>query len=272
MKSTVAAATALVLAIAATTASAGVVIFQEVVNQTGASKTDETVMVQGHRQKVISGDQETITDLDAGTMYVTNPKAKQFVQPKFPPAGLFAMKMVWEGSTTELKKTGGTHKVAGYACQDYTGSAVLGRHRLNLTKCVASDAPGAKEFVEYQKALATKLKGTPLAPKGEIPDGIPVSSSITWAQLPFVPPRGFPPAQAARINADLAKYKPVTTNTTVSKIEVKDIPAGTFVVPADYTKGAEPMTPQLMKIPGAHRIPPSAAPAGQVTPAAPAAH
>ena len=239
MKSTVAAATAIVLAIAATTASAGVVISQEVVDQTGAHKTNETVMVQGHKQKVISGDQETITDLDAGTMYITNTKTKEFVQPKFPPAGLFAVKMIWQGSTTELKKTGGTHKVAGYACQDYTGSSVLGRHRLNLTKCVASDAPGAKEFVEYEKALADKVKGTPLAPKGQIPDGIPVSSSMTWTQLPFVPPRGFPPEQAAKLNEGLAKYKPITSNVTVSKIEVKDLPAGTFVVPADYTKGEE---------------------------------
>jgi hypothetical protein len=269
MKSTVAATTALALALAATTASAGVVISQKLVNQTGAHKTNQTVMVQGHKQKIITGDQEIVTDLDAGMMYFIRPKTKQFFEAKFPPTGMLAMKMIWEGSTVELKKTDSTRKVAGYACQDYTGSASISRHNLDVTKCVASDAPGAKEFVEFQKAMAQKLEGTTAAPKGEIPDGIPVSSTTTSAPLPFTPPRGFPPEQAARLNAAIAKYKPATSHITVSKIEVKDIPADTFVVSAGYTKGEaqEQLPPQLMSIPRRHPATPGTAPAAPTAPA-----
>jgi hypothetical protein len=273
MKSGFTAATALVVALAAGTASAGVVISQEIVNQTGAQKTDQTVMVQGHKQKVITGDnEEMITDLDAGAIYLIQPKTKRFFQGKFPPAGAFAMRMIWGGSSIELKKTGATHEVAGYACNDYTGSAAFAHHVLSVTKCVAIGAPGAREFVEFQKAMADKLKGTALVAKSEIPDGIPVSSSLTTAQAPWTPPRVIPPAQARKLQEAMAKYKPITNQTTVSKIEVKDIPAEAFVPPAGYTKGLSPdVLPRLQVMQMKHPGSPAAAPTPAAAPAAPAA-
>lgn len=275
MKSTVAAATALVLAIAATTASAGVVISQEMVfgNPASEHKFDQTVMIQGHKQKIITGDREVIIDVDAGKMYLINPAGKQSVELPFPPGGVLARSMMLGGLSTEFKKTGGTHKVAGYDCQDYTGHTPIGYRRLNMTECVASDAPGAKEFVEFQKAMADKLKRTPLKHKGEIPDGIPVSSiasiSVTLAGVP----RGMAPEQAAKLKAQLEKQPPTTNNTTVSKIQVKDLPADTFVVPAGYqTQAARPGTHPVT--PGSAPVSPgsstkAAAPAAPAPPAAP---
>ena len=81
MKSGFTAAAALALALAATTASAGVVISEQVVvnNQGSVQKTEQTVMVQGHKQIVINGDEEQlITDLDAGSIYLITPKTRQF--------------------------------------------------------------------------------------------------------------------------------------------------------------------------------------------------
>jgi hypothetical protein len=273
MKSGFTAATALALAIAASTASAGVVISQERVNQTGAQKTDQTVMVQGHKQKFIDGDREIVTDLDAGTVYIINPKRKEYFQSKFPPVGMLAMRMIFGGSTIELKKTGGTDKVAGYACQDYTGGAILALHSISVTQCVASDAPGAKEFAEFQKLLQSKLKGSPVARKGEIPDGIPLLSAVTTASVPFKAPPGFPPAAAEQMNAKIAGHKPTVINTTVSTIEVKDLPADTFAMPAGYTKGKEMQMPPNPLIRGLHSQPHGAAPAAgaSAAPAAPAA-
>lgn len=278
MKSTVTAATALALALAATTASAGVVISQQMVNsQADQRKIDQTVMIQGHKQKVITGDnEELITDLDAGKFYLLKPKDKHFIEGEFPPVGPFAMRMIWQGSTIELKKTGGTHQAAGYACQDYAGSAIIAHRSLNLTKCVAGDAPGAKEFVEFQKVMADKLKGTRIAPKGQLPDGIPVSSVMINGQPPFTPSSRFPAAAGKELQKAIAKYKPVTIETTVSKIEVKDIPAAAFVPPADYTKGVAPSgMPHIMQMHEGHPVTPGAAPAtppAAAAPAAPAPH
>ena len=273
MKFALTAATVMALAMAATSAPAGVVISQETVNQTGAQKTDQTVMIQGHKRKVISGDEEElITDLDAGAIYIIKPKNKQYYEGKFPPTGAYTMKLFWDGTFVGVDKASGTDKVAGYACQNYTGSVTAARHILTMTKCVASDAPGAKEYVEFQKAMADKLKGTRLAPKGETPDGIPVSSIRTIAPVPYTPPPSLPPAAAKKLMEAMVKgNKTVTFNTTVSKIEVKDLPAETFAVPAGYTKGeTQPITPHLLKKPGQSPASPGAA-AAPGSAAAPAA-
>ncbi len=250
MKFTVAAAAVIALALAATTASAGVVISEKVdLDRQGVkSKTKQTVMIQGHKKKVITDEDETVTDLDAGTMYIIKPKYKEFFKIALPPTGVYAMKMVWEGASVGLNKAAAaSHKVAGYTCQDYTGSKHITRFDLSVIKCVASDAPGAKEFVEFQKAQAAKFKGTILAPKdGEIPDGIPVASITKQVATPWNPPPNVPPQVVANIKASIASFKPIVRGTSVTKIEVKDLPADTFAVPSGYSKGVvEAQLPQV---------------------------
>ncbi len=271
LKSGLAAAFALALATGAATASAGVVISQDVVvsDNTGAPRTDhQTVMIQGHKQAVIEGNREFLSDLDAGTTTVINTDTRRYFAV---PAGMLSVRLTWQGSFIELKKTAISEKVAGYACDDYAGSAVVARQNLMVTKCVAHDAPGAREFVEFQKAQAARLKRSPATPEVQIPDGIPLSSGITRTTMPFVPPRGFPPEQAARSNAGLARYKPVTNITTVTKIELKDLAADVFAVPAGYTKGgSRDQPPHLIKAPAKNPSAPGSA--DSVAPAAPQQH
>ena len=276
MKSTVAAATAMLFAVVATTASAGVVVSRETVvgTQPGGRKSTQTLMIQGHKQRLIDPDRDTITDLDAKKTYVLDTKDKKFLEIPFPPVNGFQRMITRQTLAIALTKAAGTNKVAGYSCQDYTGSVPVAQSTLSVTECVASDAPGAKEFVDYQKALAQTAKGTPLAPKGEIPDGIPVSSVSTRKVNPFPHLPGATAEQMAKLNAAMAKNKPFVTSVTVSKIETKDIPADTFVVPADYTKVKEP-TPAM---PGMHPVTPGGATMGSAPtapaakPAAPATH
>jgi hypothetical protein len=272
MKSTVAAVAALTLALAATTAFAGLIISQQDVFTIRGHerKFDYTVMIQGHKQKVITSGEEVVTDLDAGKMYIMAPKVKRFSEVNFPPAQILLKESVWKGSTIGLKKTDGTHKVAGYACQDYTGSTMFIRSDVNVTKCIASDAPGAREFVEFQKAMAAKLKGTPMAPTGEVPDGIPVSATFTSELHHVTLPPNTAPEEAAKIKQIWAMHKPITSSETVSKIEVKNLPADTFVVPAGYTALAAAMRPK----PGTAPVKPGSAPAApgsSTKPGAPAA-
>jgi hypothetical protein len=250
MKSTVAAAATLAFALAATTASAGVVISQKVVitDQLGEHKSEQTMLVQGTKRKVISGESEILTDLDAGKVYFIRPKDKQYVEVGFPPTGMFARMMARQGISVGFTKGDATHKVAGYTCQEYAGAAPVGINTLNMTECVASDAPGAKEFAEFQKAMAEKLKGTGLAPNGDVPDGVPVSSTSTFTAPPFTPPKGMAPEQAKQMEELMAKRKPTVTNTTVSKIEAKDLPADTFILPANYTRREVQFSPT--SIPG----------------------
>jgi hypothetical protein len=275
MRSKVAAAIAMFVAVAATTASAGVIITQNVVttSQTGP-KGKQTVMIQGNKRKVVTSDRIYITDLDVGKTSVLIPKTKGYGELAFPPTGVMAVLYMKEGTSVEFKKTNSTHKVAGYDCQDYAGTMSLAHQKVDSTECVASAAPGAQEYVAFRKAVAAKLKGTPIEPKGEVPDGIPVSSTVTASFVPFPIPKNFPPELTAKVNESNAKIKPEVTKTTVTKIEAKEIPAGEFEVPAEY-KPSGPKIPFKQGVPGGPN-PPIPAPEQPIPPGAmppsPAAH
>ena len=243
MRSTVAATTAIVLALAATTASAGVVIYQDVVtsNVTGEHKSGQTVMIQGNKQRVVTEDREYITDLDEGKYYILIRSKKTFANMPFPPGGVVTMVMTRQGNFVKFEKANGTSKVAGYDCQNYSGVQLSGQIDVRTTECVASAAAGARDYVEFKKTMMKKIENTKLASKGEIPDGIPVSSTVTSKLTPFAIPPGFSPEAAAKFKEAQAKTKPDVTTTTVTKIEVKDLPAGTFSVPPEYTQPSFPM-------------------------------
>ncbi len=238
MRYTVAATAAIVLALAATTASAGIIISEEVVvtDQAGKQhKSEQSEMLQGNKQKVVTADRVIITDLDAGKIVVLIPASKRFAELPFPPAGVLVPFLARQGAFIDYAKSAGTGKAAGYDCQNYAGIWTAGHLKVEGKECVANAAAGAKEFVAFRKTLADKLKGTRLAIKGEIPDGVPVSTTVSSGIIPPPIPKGFSAAQIAEINKSNARAKPEITNTKVTKIEVKDLPAGEFVAPAEYS-------------------------------------
>lgn len=252
MRSKLAGAIVLIVAMGATTASAGVVISENVVTSgnTPPQKTEQTTIVQGNKRKVITPDRIIITDVDAGMMYVMAPKLKKYGEIPLPPKGPLLAAMAKQGMSVELKKAAGTHKVAGYECQNYAGSERLGHYNLDSTQCVASMAAGAQEYVAFMKAMAEKLKGTPIHPKGEIPNGIPVSSKVTATLIPFPIPKNFPPDLTAQVKAQNAKLKPQVTQMTVTKIQVQNIAANEFEIPAEYKATAKPAPAYEEGVPG----------------------
>ena len=143
--------------------------------------------------------------------------------------------MAREGAGVGYEKAAGTHKEGGYACQDYAGSGAAMDAKLDVTLCAASEAPGAKEYVDFQNALSDKLKGSKLERKGDVPDGIPVKWTTVYTEVARPLPPKFDPKLAEQYEAHIAaaNRNPPKTVTTVTKIEVKDIPADTFVVPKD---------------------------------------
>ena len=271
MRSTVAATIAIVLAIAATTASAGVVVTQDVVftDQAGKEhKSEMTVMLQGNKERIVTADRVIVTDLDLGRMFSLLPKSKDYGEIPFPPLGPIVAVLGRQGWFVNYDKATGTGKVAGYDCQNYTGTWTSGREKVEGKECVANAAAGAKEFVAFRKAMADRLKSTPLKFNGDIPDGIPVSSTFTSSIIPTKIPPGFPPDQVAKIKEEQAKLKPEVRSAKVTKIEVKDLEPALFVVPMEFRN----LLPPKPLAPGS--IPKSAG-AGTAQPgakASPAAH
>jgi hypothetical protein len=94
----------------------GVVITQEQHVTSGQSTRDseQTILVQGNKQKMVTERHTVITDLDKGLMYVIDPKEKTYFEIAFPPKGQMAATMA--ASTTaamNFKKAGTSREIAG---------------------------------------------------------------------------------------------------------------------------------------------------------------
>ncbi len=253
------------LALIALPAIAGIVINQKQNVVSGANNRDseQTIMLQGNKQKMITERHTIITDLDKGMMYILDPKDKSYFQIDFPPTGpMGSMMAAGTASSMNFKKSGVTHDIAGYKCTDYQGSGHVMSGDFTIKECFSRNAPGASEFTAFQKSMASKLKASgaaPIAASSEIPDGVPLASDSTMkmgnVQIP-----GMSPDQAAKITQMMANRPPIVTKTVVTKVVAQNLPADTFAVPADFTKKDIPHGPAMggMKM-GAPAAAPSAA-------------
>jgi Domain of unknown function (DUF4412) len=258
MKTITAAAAAISIAFAATPALGGVVITQQqtMSSQNGERKLDQTVMVQGNKQKVVTGKNEVILDLDKGMMYIVDTPRKDYLEIPFPPRGALGAAML-HNTGLKFTNSGKSSKIAGYSCEDYTGSGKTMFGDYTVTECVAKHAPGAAEFFKFQKLMASKLKSTGAAPSGDVPDGIPMSSE-TVTHMNAINFSGMTPDEQKRMQQAMANRKPTTTSTVVTKIEEKKLADSDFAVPAGFNKremqmhmgmpmGAPHITPPVKK-------------------------
>jgi hypothetical protein len=260
------------LAMTALPAAAGVVITQKqhVTSGTNARDSEQTISVQGNKQKMVTEKHTIITDLDVGKMYVLDPNAKSYFEIEFPPKGQMATMMAAStNAAMNFKKAGSTRDIAGFKCTDYNGGGHMMAGDYSVKECFSTTAPGAQEFAAFEKHMADKLKsaGTTAA-NGEIPGGVPLALDSTM-KMGKVNIPGMAPEQAAKINEMMAKRPPVSTSTVVEKIEAKKLADADFVVPSDFTKKDLPGPGGMMMKPGAIKMPPPAgAPAAGASPAA----
>jgi len=238
---TITAAAALAVAIAAVQAGAGVVITQQQTanGQFGEHKTEQTIMIQGNKQKVVTNGREIITDLDNSVAYMIDPSRSDYVKVAFPPSGPLAMAMAHSAGAMDFKKESTSRKILGYSCTDYSGSGSSMGGDYTVTECFSTAAPGASEFTSFQKAMAAKLKA--VVPASNVPDGIPLASdSVVKMNTMKIP--NLSPEQQKKLQAQLANMKPVTTHTEVTKVQVETLPPDTFTVPKGFAQRQMPAT------------------------------
>jgi Domain of unknown function (DUF4412) len=265
------------LALTALPAAAGVVITQKqhVTSGTNSRDSEQTISVQGNKQKMVSERHTIITDLDKGMMYVLDPKAKTYFEIEFPPTGqMAAMMAASRDAAMNFKKAGTTRDIAGYKCTDYDGGGHVMQGDYTVKECFSTSAPGAQEFATFEKNMTDKLKGAGTsAASGEIPGGMPLALDSSMKMGKVTIP-GMPPEQAAKINEMMAKRPPVVTSQRVEKIESKKLADADFAIPPDYTKrdlpgpGAMRMPPGGMKMAPAGGAPATGAPAAGASAAA----
>ncbi len=255
-KVTVFLAAAIVVALT-TTAMAGVILEQEVSQDGpfGAQNTKRTLQVQGNKQKELNNSHAVITDLDNGVMILLNPTAKTYTETPFPPPQLTQYQ---HGASFKItfKKTGKHSTEQGYKCDEYVGSGHMMMGDYSVTGCFSKEAPGAAEYIAFDKVLAAKFKGTPMQTEGTRPEGVPLVLKITTKMDPKMMPN-LPPERAK----DVEKHPNMVQNTRTTSVKVVNLPADTFTVPAGYTKREMKMGGALP--PGHPQLPSGHPPVGQ---------
>jgi hypothetical protein len=231
-------------------ARAGVVIDEKVTTSQSAGPpvtNTRQLLVQGHKERMVSERNVFVIDLDKGTMTLIDPEKKVYAEMPFPPH----MRGPMPGNELNLnfKKTGKQANVAGYACTEYVGGGRTLVAEVTTSGCFSTSAPGAAEFSEFTKAMAERLKNAN-AMAGTMPQGIPLTMESTRKMNSNITIPGMSAEQATRLKQMMAKQSPQTTNTTVTKIATRDLPASTFEAPAGYERRT-PMPPGVPAAPAA---------------------
>ena len=132
---------------------------------------------------------------------------------------------------TEVKKTGVTRKVAGYACEEWLIS--MGG-MVNMTECVTNDLKYPVQswaaLADFQGSMRKSMSFGPSAKAGA--DYAEKMKSI----------KGFPVASTSTVDAGITK---ITTATEVTDVSRTPIPESTWDVPAGFTKVENPMLRSL---------------------------
>jgi hypothetical protein len=235
-----------VLALAlADSAAAGVVMTRkQIVTGPMAQTVEETVMVQGNKERREARGQAVIIDLDARKMYVIDAAAKAYFETEYPPptpAGPLAA--IKEAMNARFKRESSRRTEAGYQCEQYVGHATFGANEMTIRQCVSTDAPGAKEIGAFERKRAALMSDRKSAGQVQLPEGVPLVSSTTIRFHPLkVPASGESEGAQQELN-----IPPVETRVEVVKIETKNLPKSLFEVPAGYEKRQprQQMSPQI---------------------------
>jgi hypothetical protein len=134
-------------------------------------------------------------------------------------------------SSTEVKKTGVTRKVAGYACEEWL---ITMGSMMSMTECVTNDfkypVQSWAALADFQESMRKSMSFGPSAKSGA--DYAEKMKSI----------KGFPVASTTTVDAGVMK---TTTATEVTDVSRTPIPASTWDVPAGFTKVENPMLKSL---------------------------
>ena len=103
-------------------ARAGVVIDEQVTtSQSGGAPVvhSRELMVQGHKEKMVSEHNTLVIDLDKGTMMLVDPNQKIYAEIPFPPHR--SPNSPGQQLDLNFQKTGKSTKVLDYGCDEYSG-------------------------------------------------------------------------------------------------------------------------------------------------------
>ncbi len=220
-------------------AYAGVVLTEkETVSGAGpqARVTERTVSIQGAKEKMSGEDRDMIIDLDKGVLYMVIPSHKVYMEMPFPPPGMMSRMASGPAfSVGDFKSTGKSQTVAGFKCDEYTGTGKSMMGEFMMNSCFSKAPPSASDYSNFMKKMMAKLKDASQSVPSSFPDGVLLSQTTTTSMKTVSMPN-MPPEMQQR----LANHPPIVRTTEVTKLEAKDLPDSAFAPPAGFTKQEMP--------------------------------
>jgi uncharacterized protein DUF4412 len=248
MKHALSLLTIILAAGAATCAAEDLTVVSNVTTNGKPGGIDTNYISADHIRHSQSQGTDVIIDLKTGTMTNINEKKKNyFVMTKHDmeamqatltermndPKVKQAMAMMQGlgssmASSTEVKKTGVTRTVAGYACEEWLIS--MGG-MMSMTECVTNDLKYPVQswaaMADFSESMRKSMSGFgPSAKAGA--DYAEKMKSI----------KGFPVATSSTVDAGVMK---MTTSSEVTEVRRDPIPASTWEVPQGFTQVENPM-------------------------------
>jgi hypothetical protein len=154
---------------------------------------------------------------------MNDPKMKQAM------AMMQGMSQSMAGST-EVKKTGVSRKVAGFACEEWSIS--MGG-MMTMTECVTNDLKYPVQswaaLAEFSESMRKSMSGSGFGPQ-------PKSGADFAEKMKSI--KGFPVASSSTVDAGITK---MTNSSEVTEVRHTTIPASTWEVPAGFAKVENPM-------------------------------
>ncbi len=250
-------------------AAAGVVLQQEqvVTRGSGTWKTDRTILLEARKGRIAGKYDAMVVDFDQARTLVINLARKSYYATPFPPPRLlgFFITRAIVPPMVNYAKTGKRRMIAGYQCDEYSGSRKFDTVAYYDVVCFSTEAPGAKEYDTFTRALIVKLDPDPKKSlsKLAVPDGIPlaIQATIVTGLNPPPPapsgkqatpsPRALMPLVPKPATAGAPKKPPSTQQSnggrstqvltiTVSSVKEESISPAEFNPPAGYVKERRP--------------------------------
>src|SRR5208282_2448317 len=107
-------------------------------------KTDRTILLEARRGKIVGKYDTMVVDFDQARTLTIHPAAKAYYVTGFPPPRLlgFFITRAIVPPMVNYQKTGKHRTIAGYQCDEYSGSRKSGTVAYYDVACFSTEAPG----------------------------------------------------------------------------------------------------------------------------------
>lgn len=196
-------------------------------------KSGDITMVDGRRKQYSVITRQDMEQLKARMQQQMNSPEMQKAQEQMknlPPEVQKKMQAAMGGmmSSITVQKTGGTRKVAGYTCENWTVSF----GQLSRTEqCMSTELPLPTQAWDSYRDFANSMMGM-MGAMG------PMAKGLTELREKMKEMRGFPMAVTTTTSV---MGKQSTTTTEVTEVKRGPIPASAWQIPAGYTKVDNPL-------------------------------